>query len=742
MKTNPILLRDAEITLIVGEQTLIALEHQSFFEIVMAVGNGTDLRAMLQSSLSAMMRKLGCNIGAVVRCTDGAMEIVHCIPYHIKNSPEVLSICQCNVAESPASTQTFLVETAGQALMAFTLPSYGMLVLGKAGLPFPKRVLGTLTQIAGKLSTSCIACEQALAIKDAQQRAQLLLDSAAEGICGVDARGNCTFVNPSALHILGYQDANELIGKHMHGLIHHSHADGTPYPYNECPLHQSLLSQKEVRVDDEVFWRRDGSAVPVEYWLYPVIRDGQVTGAVTTFFDISERMAADDTIKRQALYDPLTGLPNRRLLLDRIHQAFGSSARSGRGGAVLFIDLDNFKTINDTLGHDIGDLLLQQTAQRVDSCMREGDTVARLGGDEFVVMLENLSEKPIEAATQTEAVGEKVLATLNQPYQLATHEYHCTASIGAAVFSDHHLSEEELLKRADIAMYQAKTAGRNMLRFFNPIMQDIINARVALERELREALQYQQFHLYYQIQVDGRNRPLGAEALIRWLHPERGLVSPLEFIPLAEETSLILPIGQWVLETACSQLKAWEQEALTRTLYLSVNVSAKQFHQADFVAQLKAVVQRHAINPMLLKLELTESLLLDNIEGTVATINALKEIGIRFSLDDFGTGYSSLQYLKRLPLDQLKIDQSFVRDLATDSSDKVIVRTIIVMAQSLGLNVIAEGVETEEQRQLLLDMGCTNYQGYLFSKPVPIEQFEELLKQGVIISPEGVPNVV
>ncbi|MDO8771001.1 MAG: EAL domain-containing protein [Burkholderiaceae bacterium] len=696
----------------------------------MAVGNGTDLRAMLQSSLSVTIRKLGCNFGAVARCTDGAMEIVHGIPYHIKNSPEVLSICQRSVAQSPASTQPFLVEIARDTLMAFTLPGYGVLVLGKAGSPLAKTILGALTQIADKLSTACIACEQAQATKDAQQHAQLLLDSAAEGISGVAARGNCTFVNPSALHILGYQDANELIGKHLHGLIHHSHADGTPYPDDEYPVHQSFLSQKKIHVDDAVFWRRDGSTVPVEYWLNPVIRDGQVTGAVITFFDISARKAADDAIKHLAFYDSLTGLPNRRLLLDRLHQAFASSARSGREGAVLFIDLDHFKAINDTLGHDIGDLLLQQTAQRLKSSVREGDTVARLGGDEFVVMLEDLSEQPIEAATQTEAVGEKILAVLNQPYQLATHEYHSTVSIGATIFCDHHQSGEEILKRADIAMYQAKIAGSNALRFFNPEMQAIITARAVLERELHKALENQQFHLYYQIQVDGRNRPLGAEALIRWLHPERGLVSPAEFIPLAEETGLILPIGQWVLETACSQLKAWEQDALTRTLCLSVNVSAKQFHQADFVAQLKAVVQRHAINPMLLKLELTESLLLDNIEGTVGTMNALKEIGIRFLLDDFGTGYSSLQYLKRLPLDQLKIDQSFVRDLAADRSDKVIVRTIIVMAHSLGLNVVAEGVETEEQRQLLLDMGCTYYQGYLFSKPVPIERFEELLKQG------------
>ncbi|MDD5385241.1 MAG: EAL domain-containing protein [Gallionella sp.] len=448
-----------------------------------------------------------------------------------------------------------------------------------------------------------------------------------------------------------------------------------------------------------------------------------------TIQDITSRKKAENEINNLAFYDPLTHLPNRRLLLDRLKQALASSARSGRKGALLFIDLDNFKTLNDTLGHDIGDLLLQHVAQRLESCVREGDTIARLGGDEFLVMLEDLSKDSLEAAAQTEAVGEKILTSLNRPYQLATHEYRNTPSIGATLFSDHQQSIDELMKQSDIAMYQAKKAGRNTLRFFDPQMQDTINARAALEDELRKALELQQLQLYYQIQVDSSYRPLGAEALIRWIHPERGMVPPAQFIPLAEETGLILPIGQWVLETACAQIKVWQQDALTRNLVLAVNVSAKQFCQADFVAQVQATVQRHAINPMLLKLELTESMLLDNIQNIISTMNVLNEIGIQFSLDDFGTGYSSLQYLKQLPLDQLKIDQSFIRDIATDSSDKAIVRTIIAMAQSMNLNVIAEGVETEEQRQPLLSKNCTHYQGYLFSRPVPIEQFDLLLKQ-------------
>ena len=403
--------------------------------------------------------------------------------------------------------------------------------------------------------------------------------------------------------------------------------------------------------------------------------------------------------------------------------------RSGQDGALLFIDLDNFKNLNDTLGHDIGDLLLQHVAQRLESCVREGDTVARLGGDEFVVMLENLSEKDIESAAQTEAIGEKILSTLNQSYRLGTHEYHSTPSIGVTLFNDHKHGIEELLKQADIAMYQAKKSGRNTLRFFDPKMQDSINTRAALEDELHKALENRQFHLHYQIQVDSSHRPYGAEALIRWIHPERGLVSPADFIPLAEETGLIMPIGQWVLDTACAQIKAWQKKSLTRDLILAVNISAQQFRQVDFVAQVQSAVLRHAINPSLLKLEITESMLLESIEEIIASMNTLKEIGIRFSLDDFGTGYSSLQYLKRLPLNQLKIDQSFVRDLVTDSSDRAIVHTIIAMAHSLNLDVIAEGVETEEQLQFLMNMDCTHFQGYLFSRPVAIEQFEELLKQ-------------
>ncbi len=449
-----------------------------------------------------------------------------------------------------------------------------------------------------------------------------------------------------------------------------------------------------------------------------------------TIQDITAGKLVEAEMRKLAFYDSLTLLPNRRLLMDRLHHAMISSGRIGRTGALLFIDLDNFKSLNDTLGHGIGDLLLKQVAQRLLSCVRDDDTVSRLGGDEFVVMLENLSAVLDEAAAQTEVIGEKILAAINMPYQLHMHEHRNTASIGVTLFAGNQQAVDELMKQADIAMYQSKKAGRNTLRFFDPEMQASITSRFSMEGELRKALENREFELHYQVQMDILNRPVGAEVLIRWRHPLRGMISPAHFIPLAEDTGLIIPIGAWVLETACAQIKSWEQDALTRDLILAVNVSARQFHQADFVAQVQAAVQRHDIGPSRLKLELTESMLVEDVEQIIAIMNKLNDVGIQFSMDDFGTGYSSLQYLKRLPLDQLKIDMSFVRDLGIVDGANSIVQTIIAMARGLKLDVIAEGVETVAQHEILSFYGCHHYQGYLLGKPVPIEQFEASLKQG------------
>jgi diguanylate cyclase (GGDEF)-like protein/PAS domain S-box-containing protein len=545
-----------------------------------------------------------------------------------------------------------------------------------------------------------------------------------EGMTVTDVEGTILSVNQAFTDITGYT-AEEAVGNNTR-MLSSGLNDAAFYAEMWKSIHDTGKWEGDI-------WNRRKNKDPyLEHLIVTAVKypDGTVTNYVGTLTDITVSSKAAAEIQNLAFYDPLTQLPNRRLLQDRVNQALASCDRNGQTGALLFIDLDNFKSINDSLGHAVGDKLLKEVAERLKSCVRAGDTVARMGGDEFVVMLEDLSKLTFEAATQAEATGEKILTTLNQLYRIGRKELHNSASIGITLLNSNQREFGELYQQADIAMYQAKKAGRNTLRFFDPNMQQVVNARSALEGELHKAIEYHQFFLYYQIQVENTQRPTGAEALIRWVHPTRNLVSPTEFIPIAEETGLIIPIGTWVLETACAQLKTWEGNALTRDLILSVNVSAKQIHQTDFAAKVQAIVQHHGINPKRLKLELTESILLDNMESIIATMNEISALGVCFSLDDFGTGYSSLQYLKKLPLHQLKIDQSFVRDLAIDSNDRAIVHTIIAMAQSLNLDVIAEGVETEEQRQLLEIAGCVHYQGYLFGKPVPIEEFEAKIIKG------------
>jgi len=440
--------------------------------------------------------------------------------------------------------------------------------------------------------------------------------------------------------------------------------------------------------------------------------------------NVTGRKRAEDEIERLAFYDVLTGLPNRRLLMDRLQQALATSGREKSTGALLFIDLDNFKDLNDTQGHDVGDLLLTQVAQRLVASVREADTVARLGGDEFVVMLQSLDSHVAGATAQVEQVGKKILERLNHVYLLGTLEHHSTPSIGVTLFEDHRQSLDELLKQADLAMYESKSAGRNTLRFFDPAMQALVAQRTALELELRHGLRRHELVLFYQPVVDADAQVVGVEALVRWQHPQRGLVPPAEFIPMAEQTGLILPLGQWVLEVACLQLVRWSAQASTAGLTMAVNVSARQFRHPEFVQQVLALLRQTGANPQRLKLELTESLLLNDTQDAILKMTELQAVGVRFSLDDFGTGYSSLSYLKLLPLQQLKIDQSFVRDVLTDPNDAAIARTVLALGQSLGFSVVAEGVETAGQREFLLKNGCTLFQGYLFGKPVPIAQLQ------------------
>ncbi len=683
-------------------------------------------------------------------------------------------------------------------------------------------------------------------IAKAAQDRELLLGSLAEGVCGFNRDGHCSFINEAALQILGYR-REELQGSVQHPMFHFLESRSKDIWDDACPLRSTLVDGKQREGEAQVI-RADETRIPVQYSITPMRDKDGVRGVVVTFQDITERkrqdadqrvaavafetqegmlitdengrilrvnhafteltgytpeeaigrtpallksghqepsfyramwrdlknngywqgeiwnrrkngevypewlnitVVHDDTsevchyvgtfldisqrkkaeaqIEYMALYDGLTGLPNRRLLLERLHQAVLSRARANKFGALLFIDLDNFKTLNDTQGHDMGDRLLMQTAERLKSCVREEDTVARLGGDEFIVMLDELGEDRDQAAVLAEIVGEKILAGLNQPYKLGEGDHHSSASIGITLFHSHDNSVEELLKRADLAMYQAKASGRNSLNFFDPAMQAAVEARAGLEKELRSGLKRKEFLVYYQPQVDSEGRIHGAEALVRWQHPAQGLISPIAFIALAESTGLILHLGQQVLEIACDQLALWQTDTATSHLSISVNVSARQFRQADFVERVIGALKHAGANPLGLKLELTESMMLEGVDIVVAKMQALKEHGVGFSLDDFGTGYSSLAYLKRLPLDQIKIDQSFVRDSLCNENDATITRTVLALGKTFGLNVIAEGVETREQHDFLEEHGCKSFQGYLFGRPVPIEELTTLL---------------
>jgi diguanylate cyclase (GGDEF)-like protein/PAS domain S-box-containing protein len=542
-----------------------------------------------------------------------------------------------------------------------------------------------------------------------------------DAIVITDANKVILQVNRAFTETTGYT-AEEAVGKNP-GLLKSGRHDDAFYEDMWRTIEKTGSWQGEI-------WdrRKNGEVYPKWLTISAVRgRDHAVTHYVAIHTDITERKAFEDKIKDLAFYDPLTRLANRHLMMDRLQQATRSRSRGKNESALLFIDMDNFKVLNDTLGHDKGDKLLQEVALRLSTHTRKIDTVARLGGDEFVVMLENLSTNSDEAAAQVKAIAEKILYVLSQPYLLSGHEYHTSASIGIALFGDQHKEIEELLKQADIAMYQAKASGRNTLRFFDPELQAALNARAELVEHLRQGIRDKHLFLYYQPQVEN-NRVIGAEALVRWRHPERGIVSPDVFISLAEETGLILPLGQQVLENACAQLTAWSALSHTAQLCVAVNVSAQQFRQSDFVDRVLSVLDRSRADPHKLKLELTEGMLIENIEDVILKMNALRSVGITFSLDDFGTGYSSLSYLKQLPLSQLKIDRSFVNDVLHDSNAATIAHTIVALGHNLGLKVIAEGVETEEQKNFLSSHGCHAFQGFLFSRPLPADEFERFIR--------------
>jgi diguanylate cyclase (GGDEF)-like protein/PAS domain S-box-containing protein len=607
-----------------------------------------------------------------------------------------------------------LVEQAAQAYVGLRLdnssgePLGVLFVIFRRPLQRSAFILSTL-----KIFAARAAGELERQMDDARIREQAsLLDKAQDAIIVRQVDGRIVFWNRSAQRLYGWS-AEEAFDRPVAELMRDEDEAGREATRRvlEAGEWSGELTQR----------RKDGSHFSVEgRWTLITGEDGAARSIFEINTDITARKKAERDIYRLAFYDPLTGLPNRQRLLERLQQALVSG---GRRGALLFIDLDNFKTLNDTLGHDIGDDLLRQAARRLEWCLGEAGSVARLGGDEFVVMVENLGTAGSEAIDEAREVGQRILDTLAEPYLLARHERYCTSSIGITMFEGNDEPAGELLKRADLAMYQAKAAGRNTLRFFNPDMQAVLSAHASLEADLRQALAKDQFLLHFQPQVDEHGRATGAEALLRWHHPERGLVFPGEFIPLLEETGLIVPVGEWVLQKACACLAAWRRSGACAGIDLAVNVSVHQFRHPDFADLVLTALARSGADPRRLKLELTESLLVDDIEDAIAKMTVLKSYGVGFSLDDFGTGYSSFHYLKRLPLDQLKIDESFIREVLTDPKGAVIARTIVTMGQSLGLEVIAEGVESDEQRSFLAWHGCRAYQGYLFSKPLPEDEF-------------------
>jgi diguanylate cyclase (GGDEF)-like protein/PAS domain S-box-containing protein len=713
-----------------------------------------------------------------------------------------------------------------------------------------------LEKLAADLGAVLARRATAAALRDSEERFRLLLEHSPEAIYGVDTQGICTFANPACLRMLGYAREEDLIGKGLHELIHHSHADGSPYPREQCNVRLSTLGGRETHVDNEVHWRADGSCFPVEYWSHPIYRKGELVGAVVTCVDITERKRAEqllreseeryrqissvttdllysctrnaqgnfvvdwmagsvervfgysldeilrrgcwrgfvhpddiavfdrnitqlqpgqtsecelrivagdgsvrylhayskvvgegdtgpanrhrlygacqdvtqrrqaeDRIEFLAHHDALTGLPNRILLRDRFEQALAFAERAQSHVALLFLDLDNFKIVNDTLGHSAGDQLLQAVVSRLTQSMRDTDTVSRQGGDEFILLLNEIPDPKT-----VERIANGILAQLSEPLGIGGHVLNTSCSIGISIYPVDGRDFDTLLQCADVAMYNAKESGRNTYRFFNPAMNLRANEHLLLQNRLHQALEKGEFHLHYQPQLDIENDTVtGVEALLRWHNPELGQVPPGRFIPVAEDSGLIVPIGDWVLQEACRQMAHWRQAGLPE-LALSVNLSALQFRRSNLVDAVAHALQMSGLPPHLLELELTESILLQDIDNTLHTVRQLKALGVRLSIDDFGTGYSSLSYLKRFAVDKLKIDQSFVRDIGSDPDDAAIVRAIIQLAKSLRLELIAEGVETADQLTFLRQEGCRQIQGYLLSHPLPAADLEDFLR--------------
>lgn len=562
--------------------------------------------------------------------------------------------------------------------------------------------------------------EATLAFARSEARYQEVIEHVSEVVFRMDAEKRWSLLNPAWQEMTGF-GIDESLGLPVLNFVAADDHDEMRAFCSALLNGARLTSREEIRIR-----AKDGGLRWVSFFARASHdAGGRVTAVFGTLADITERKQAEDEVRRLAFYDSLTGLPNRSLLRDRLHQSMALAARTGHHGAVLFLDLDNFKDINDTLGHESGDMLLRLVSSRMRTAVREADTLARLGGDEFVMILNELHVLPARAASQAEGLARKLIALLSDPFRLGELERHCTPSIGITLFSDAHTTVDELLRQADLAMYRAKDTGRNTLCFFQPELQHAVRERAALEADFRRAKRENAMFLHYQAHQDVHGQICGAEVLLRWHHPERGLVPPADFIPVAEQTGLILDLGRWVLADTCEQLARWAGDPLFEALGLAVNVSVKQFRHPDFVQDLKSILERTGAPASRLMLELTESTLLEDTDAVIERMRLLGNLGVRFALDDFGTGYSSLSYLKQLPLSVVKIDQSFVRDILVDSNDAVIAEMIINLSKTLGLDVIAEGVETEEQRDFLLRLGCTEFQGYLVGRPASREVFEQ-----------------
>lgn len=550
-----------------------------------------------------------------------------------------------------------------------------------------------------------------------------VLESVGEGIYGIDPQGRITFANPAAAAMLGYQSA-EMIGQPAHALFHHTRANGEPYPIDECLALAAAKAGERRRIEDEIFWRRDGSGFPVEYVANPVKEDGQTLGVVVVFRDISEQKLSEARIYRLAHYDVLTELPNRTLFKEHVEQAMIQTQRQTRGLAVLFLDLDHFKKVNDTLGHPFGDKLLTLVSHRITDRLRPDDVVSRGGGDEFIVLL-----RDVRGIEDVSRVAKQLIEDIAAPVHLDGYQLSVSASVGISLYPQDGHDVATLQRNADTAMYQAKAEGRGTFRFFTESMNRAIMERLELESALRQATADSAFELAYQPQVrlnDGA--VIGMEALLRWEHPEKGPIGPDRFIPVAEESGLIVAIGEWVLRTACRQFRGWLDEGLAPDRF-SVNLSARQFRDSGLKDKVQDALKANDLEPHHLELELTESCVMENPEASIAILSELKAMGVQVAVDDFGIAYSSLSYLKRLPVDRLKIDRSFVCDIPQDSDDEAITETIISMAHNLGLQVIAEGVETREQLEFLQGKGCDEIQGFLFSRPLNSQRLGELLRQ-------------